>query len=154
MSEVRFQTTIESARGGGHFATVDREVAAKIGAKHRSRVSGTIADAEYRSNLVSMGGRLVLGVHKATLRATGARVGDTVQVMMTLDVDPLPDDEVPGLLAEALRADPHATSAWQALAPSHRRAHVAYILEAKLEETRQRRVERTLDRLRDGEAHR
>jgi uncharacterized protein YdeI (YjbR/CyaY-like superfamily) len=46
-----------------------------------------------------------------------------------------------------LRDDPVAAATWDALAPSHRREYVAYIKEAKKDETRARRVQRTIDEL-------
>ena len=53
-----------------------------------TRVRGTLEGTGYRSNLASMGGRLVLGVHKATLQAAGRDTGDTVRVTMELDPEP------------------------------------------------------------------
>ena len=95
MTSVSFRAVVESARGGGHVVEVDSDVAEKLGAKHRTRVRGTLDGTEYRSNLISMGGRLVLGVHKATLQAAGRDTGDTVRVTMAIDAEPLPNDEVP-----------------------------------------------------------
>jgi Domain of unknown function (DUF1905) len=45
----------------------------------------TIDGTEYRSNVASMGGRLVLGVHEATLQAAGRDTGDRVTVTMAID---------------------------------------------------------------------
>ena len=117
------------------------DVAEKLGAKHRTRVRGTLDDAEYRSNLISMSGRLVLGVHKATLQAADRDTGDTVRVTMAIDAEPLPNDEVPEILALALEKSTPARSAWESMPPSHRRRYVGFITEAKRDETRARRVE-------------
>jgi bacteriocin resistance YdeI/OmpD-like protein/uncharacterized protein DUF1905 len=152
MDEVGFRATVESARGGGHVVEVDAGFAAVIGGKHGTRVRGTLAGADYRSNLVSMGGRLLLGVHNATLRAAGVSAGDRVDVTIAPDGEPLPNDEVPDILAEALARDAAAASAWEALSPSHRREHVGAIVEAKRDETRERRVRRTIEQLREGAA--
>ena len=141
MTSVSFRAVVESARGGGHVVEVDADVAEKLGAKHRTRVRGTLDEAEYRSNLISMGGRLVLGVHKATLRAAGRDTGDTVRVTMAIDTEPLPHDEVPDVLARALKENARARSAWESLPPSHRRRYAGFITEAKRDETRARRVE-------------
>ncbi len=64
------------------------DVAAAIAAKHLMRVKGTVGGAPYRSNLARTGGRLILGVHKATLAAGGKDTGDEVDV--TIEVDPGP----------------------------------------------------------------
>ncbi len=88
MSRVSFTAEVESARGGGHVVEVDRSLAERIGAKHMTRVRGTLDGTEYRSNIASMGGRLVLGVHKATLAAAGRDTGDTVAITMSVDDEP------------------------------------------------------------------
>ena len=134
-------------RGGGHAVAVDPNVAARIGAKHRSRVKGTFAGAAFRSNLVSMGGALLLGVHKATVKAAGVAIGDTVKIVMEPDAEPLPNDVVPPELAAALKTNPAARAAWEKLAPSHRREYVGYITEAKKPETRARRAKSSIERL-------
>lgn len=144
---MRFRAKIESARGGGHVVEVDAARAATIGAKHRSRVRGTVAGAPYRSNLLSMGGRLVMGVHKATLEAAGRSAGDTVTMTMELDSDPLPGDHVPPELRSAIRRSAAARRAWDAMAPSHRRRYVSYVTEAKRQDTRARRVARSIEQM-------
>jgi Bacteriocin-protection, YdeI or OmpD-Associated/Domain of unknown function (DUF1905) len=141
MTSVSFRAVVESARGGGHVLEVNPDVAEKLGAKHRTRVRGTLDETEYRSNLVSMGGRLVLGVHEATLRAAGRDTGDAVRVTMAIDVDPLPNDEVPAILARALKKNARAREAWDSMPPSHRRRYVGFVIEAKRDETRMRRVD-------------
>lgn len=141
MTAVSFRAVVESARGGGHIVEVSPDVADKLGAKHRTRVRGTLDEAEYRSNLTSMGGRLVLGVHKATLKAAGRDTGDAVHVTMAIDAEPLPNDEVPALLARALEKNARARGAWESMPPSHRRRYVGFITEAKRDETRERRVD-------------
>jgi hypothetical protein len=141
MTSVSFRAVVESARGGGHVVDVDPDVVEKLGAKHRTRVRGTLEGTEYRSNLISMAGRLVLGVHKATLQAAGRDTGDTVRVTMAIDAEPLPNDEVPEILARALKENARARSAWESMPPSHRRRYVGFITEARRDQTRARRVE-------------
>ncbi|MGH7541345.1 MAG: DUF1905 domain-containing protein [Gemmatimonadota bacterium] len=88
MTSVRFRAVVEPARGGGHVVEVDRALAERIGAKHMTRVRGSLDGIGYRSNVASMGGRLVRGVHKATLRAAGRETGDTVEITMSIDTQP------------------------------------------------------------------
>jgi uncharacterized protein YdeI (YjbR/CyaY-like superfamily) len=56
---------------------------------------------------------------------------------------------VPPALEQALDADPDARDAFERLAPSHRREYAQWIEEAKQDETRARRVEKTLGMLRE-----
>jgi hypothetical protein len=51
------------------------------------RVKGVLAGAPYRSNVAKMGGRFILGIHKATLAAAGKRVGDEVSVTIEADTN-------------------------------------------------------------------
>lgn len=88
MAALEFIATVEAARGGGHVVAVPDDVAAGIGAKHMMRVKGTLAGAPYRSNVAKMGGRLILGVHKATLAAAGKDTGD--EVPLTIEPDTAP----------------------------------------------------------------
>ena len=126
------------------MTVVPGEVAGAMGLGPRSRVKGELAGASYRSNLMRSGDTLYLGVHKATLAAAGVATGATVDVTIERDDEPRPDDEVPPLLAAALARNAAARRAWDALAPSHRREHVRYVNEAKREETRRARVDKTI----------
>ena len=143
--QVRFTGELRPMRGGGHAIEVDPWLMASIGAKNRTRVRGSVAGAPYRSNLVSMGGTLLLGVHKATVQAAGASIGDTVEVTVVVDSDALPEDAVPDVLDAALRRSKPAHAAWERMPPSHRREYVRHILEAKKGETRVRRVAAAID---------
>lgn len=143
-NEVQFRGELKAAHGGGHVVEVDAKAAARVGAKGRTRVRGTFGGATYRSNLVSMGGRLLLGVHTATVRAAGAAVGDVVRVTMELDAEPRDDEIPPEDLIEALGRSGSALSGWDALAPSHRREHIRDVLDAKRPETRARRIAATV----------
>jgi hypothetical protein len=145
--QIAFDGALIATRGGGHAIGIEETVAVSLGAKHMSRVAGTLNGHPFRSNLVKMGGRMLLGVHKANVEALGLSPGDTVTVVMSLDTEPRGDDVPPEILAEALRHDPLAAATWDALAPSHRREYVGYIKEAKKDETRARRVQRTIDEL-------
>jgi uncharacterized protein YdeI (YjbR/CyaY-like superfamily) len=58
--------------------------------------------------------------------------------------------EAPPSLADALRRNSRAQKTWSALSPSHRREYVEWITEAKRAETRERRLETTLEWLAEG----
>ena len=53
---------------------------------------------------------------------------------------------------EALRADPRAWEAFNALAPSHRRAYIGWIISAKREDTRARRIQEAIQLLQEGKS--
>jgi uncharacterized protein YdeI (YjbR/CyaY-like superfamily) len=60
------------------------------------------------------------------------------------------DVVVPRELSEALDRDGMARAAFDGLAPSHRREYAEFVGAAKREETRRRRAEGTIERLRRG----
>jgi len=84
----QFTASVEPARGGGHLVPVPDEIAAALGLKHMTRVKGALDGTPYRSNVARMAGRLILGIHKATLASAGRDTGDTVTVTIEVDSDP------------------------------------------------------------------
>lgn len=63
---------------------------------------------------------------------------------------PLP--EMPGDFAEALRAVPKAGATFDAFPPSHRREYLEWIIEARREETRKRRIAQAVEWLAEGKS--
>lgn len=59
--------------------------------------------------------------------------------------------EVPDYMEEALMSNAKAKEKFQAIAPSHRNQFVAWVSDAKSEETRRRRLTETLRRLEKGQ---
>jgi hypothetical protein len=147
MKPVTFEGVLEAMPRGGHAVEVPATTAAAIGAKHGTRVRGTMGDAHFRSNLANMSGRLILGVHRATVEAAGVAVGTRVTVTMEPDAGLRDTETLPADLRTALRQHRSAAIAWERLAPSRQREYVKAVLEAKRPETRERRVQRTIDEL-------
>ena len=139
-----FRATLEPVPHGGCFVVVPADTAEAAGLRYRDRVRGTVNGARYRSSLMKYGGVFHMGVHKATLAAAGATPGDTVAVTVERDPDPLPTDVVPPELARAFRGNARARAAFAALAPSHKREYVGFVIEAKKPETRARRAQQTV----------
>lgn len=146
---MRFRTTVEL---GGKTATgmaVPPEVVEALGAGKRPAVTVTVGGHTYRSTIGSMGGRYLLPLSAENRAAAGVSAGDEVDVDVELDTAPrvvaVPDD-----FAAALAADPQAKAAFDKLAYSHQQRHVLAIERAKAVETRQRRIGKALEMLRDG----
>lgn len=88
-------------------------------------------------------------VNKAVRTSLGKTNGDTVEFELERDDRSRSADVVvPPELAAALAADAAATTAWEALAPSHRREYAEHVAEAKQAETRERRAAKTVEMLR------
>ena len=55
-----------------------------------------------------------------------------------------PEPEAPSDLLQGLKDDPHASAAFAAMPPSHRRSYAEFIEESKSPDTRVRRVQQAL----------
>ncbi len=95
-----------------------------------------------------MRGRHLIGLSHAHRTAAGVDIGTTIDVDIELDLEPRVA-EVPADLASALKADPRAGAAFDALSESRRREHVRTIEAAKRPDTRARRIETTIAILRE-----
>ncbi len=122
------------------------EVVAALGGGGRISVQASFNGVPYRGSIVKMGGVMMLGVTKAVMAEAGAGPGDVLDVVVEHDEAPR-EVEVPPELTTALKRNRAARAVWDGLSLSHRREYVSYIVEAKKEETRARRVERTIQAL-------
>jgi hypothetical protein len=148
---MRFRTTILQ---GGKTATgiqVPDEVVEALGAGRRPAVRVTINGFTYRSTVAVVGGRYMVGVSAENRAGAGVAGGDEVDVDVELDTAPREVD-VPPDLAAALAAEPEARRTFEGLSYSNRSWHVLQVTGAKTEETRQRRIARSVDALKQGRA--
>jgi bifunctional DNA-binding transcriptional regulator/antitoxin component of YhaV-PrlF toxin-antitoxin module len=146
---VRFRAIIEDAGGGGAYVTVPFDVEAAFG-KKRVKVRATIDGELYRGTLVRMGTPMhILLVLKEIRERIGKRPGDEVDVILEEDVEArvvtVPED-----LRSALCAEPDAGQLFDTLSYTHQREYVNWIEDAKRPETRERRILKTIDLLRQG----
>ena len=109
---------------------------------------GTVNGAPFRSTVAVYGGRSLLGLNRELRDAAGGvRPGDVVTVEVERDDEPR-TVELPADLRAVL--DDDLVACFESLSYTHRREYVRWIEEAKREETRRRRVERTAELLREG----
>ncbi len=128
---------------------VPPEVVDALGSGKKPSVAVSINGYTYRSTIATMGGRFLIPVSGDVRKNAGVAAGDRVEVGLELDSAPrevvVPDD-----LQRALDADPAAKTFFDGLSYSNKRRVVMPIEEAKTEETRQRRIEKSVDKLREG----
>lgn len=129
-----------SQSGNNTGIEVPSEAIDELGAGKRPPVVVRVNGYEYRSTVAVMGGRFMIPFSSDKRAATGIAGGDPIVVELDLDTAPRTVD-VPEDLAAALDAVPGARAAFDALAPSHKKAHVTAIEQAKAPETRQRRID-------------
>ena len=146
---MRFRTTIEL---GGKTATgfrIPENVVAELGSGKRPAVRVTIGGHTYRTTVAPMGGAFMIPLSAENRAGAGAAAGDEVDVDVELDTEPRVVT-VPPDFAEALDRQPDARRAFDALSYSNQRRHVLSIEGAKTDETRQRRIGKAVDALRQG----
>jgi uncharacterized protein YdeI (YjbR/CyaY-like superfamily) len=79
----------------------------------------------------------------------GKSFGDEVTIEFEEDLDPRVID-VPPDLQQALDVDPAAHTYFNCLSYTHQKEYVRWITEAKRDETRQKRIQQTIDMLKQG----
>jgi antitoxin component of MazEF toxin-antitoxin module len=146
---MRFRTTVEL---GGRTATgmrVPPEVVEGLGAGKKPAVQVTIGSHTYRSTIASRGGVYLLPLSAENRAGAGVAAGDEVEVSVELDTEPR-EVAVPDDLAAALADDDAARAEFERLPYSHQLRHVLAIEGAKAADTRQRRVTKAIEMLREG----
>ncbi len=125
--------------------TIPFDVEKVFGAK-RVPVKVSINGVDHRSTIMRMGGKYMMAVPKIFRDAAGIKAGELVKVTMEKDTEKR-IVEVPKDLAEALKkAD--LTDVFAKMSFTHQKEYVNAINEAKKEETRIRRIEKTIEMLR------
>jgi hypothetical protein len=122
-----------------------------FGTKARVSIKGTINGFAIQSSLFPNGdGTHMLMVNKAMQQGAKAAAGDTVRVVLEQDTTPR-TVAVPKDLQTALNKNKTAKKRFENLPPSHKKEYVRHIDEAKKEETRQRRIEKSIAKLLEAE---
>ena len=148
---MRFRAEVEL---GGKTATgihVPDEVVAGLDAGKRVPVTVTINGYSYRSTVAVLGGRYMVGVNAEHRARAGVAGGEEVDVDIVLDTAPR-EVSVPADLAVALDAEPEARRTFEGLSYSNKSWHVLQVEGAKTDETRQRRIAKSVDILKQGRA--
>jgi len=148
---MKFRTTIQQSGKTATGIRVPDEVMAALGAGKRPAVRVTIGAHTYRSTVASIGRVRMVGVSAENRASAGVAGGDVVDVEIELDTAPR-TVIVPPDFAEALDRVLAARQTFNRLSFSNQQWHVLSIEGAKSDETRQRRIAKSVDALRDGRA--
>jgi hypothetical protein len=146
---VRFHTTILQGDKSATGIQIPDEVVEALGAGRRPPISVTIKGYRYRSTVAVMGGVYMVGVSADNRAGAGVKGGDDVDVEIELDTAPR-EVTVPPDFASALDAEPNARNTFEGLSYSNKSWHVLQIEGAKTDETRQRRIAKSVEVLKAG----
>ena len=148
---MRFRTTIQQSGKTTTGIQVPEQVIEALGSGKRPAVKVTINGYSYRSTVAVLGGRYMVGVSAEHRAGAGVAGGDEVDVDIELNTAPR-EVSVAADLAAALDAEPAARRTFDGLAYSNKSWHVLQVEGAKTDETRRRRIARSVDILKQGRA--
>ena len=146
---MRFRTTIRQGDKTATGIRVPAEVVEALGAGKRPKVRVTIRGYTYRSSVAVVSGEYMIGVSAENRAGAGVAGGDEVDVDLELDTAPR-EVTVPADFDAALDLEPTARRTFDGLSYSNKGWHVSQIEGAKTDETRQRRIARSVATLREG----
>lgn len=150
MATVRFEATL-SPIGPWTILRLPKEVSAKLPSRGQIMVEGVISGCQFQVALEPDGkGSHWFKVDDSLRNAAGVNVGDTVNV----SIEPSkrwPEPAVPEDWKQALAADPEADSFWTDITPMARWDWIRWIGATSNTDTRKRRIEVALSKLKAGE---
>ena len=146
---MRFRAVVEQSGKTATGIPVPAEVIESLGQGKRPPVSVTVAGYTYRSTVGVMGGRFMIPLSAENRTAAGVAAGQEAEVDVVLDNAPR-EVSVPADFAEALSEDEAARRAFDKMPCSHRQRWVLSVTSAKAAETRQRRIAKAVETLREG----
>jgi bifunctional DNA-binding transcriptional regulator/antitoxin component of YhaV-PrlF toxin-antitoxin module len=143
-----FTAVIQAGRGGGAFAEVPFDVEEVFGDK-RPQVKATMEGESFVWRLIRMGTpHHIVGVPKGVRDKAGKNIGDTIEI--TVEADNTPREVVvPADLEAALASDAEAKEFFDSLSYTHRKEYVRWIETAKRDDTRARRLVKTMKMLKE-----
>ncbi|MBI2763809.1 MAG: DUF1905 domain-containing protein [Chloroflexi bacterium] len=150
---MRFQAVLELSGKTATGMRVPASIVEQLGGGRRPAVRVTIKGYTYRSTVAVYGGEYLLGVNADNRAAAGVQAGVLLDVDIELDTAPR-EVTVPEDFATALEPFPEARRFFDGLSYSERRWFVLGIEDAKTTQTRTRRIEKGVARLREGRGQR
>lgn len=143
--KVTYKTTIVQT-GNNTGIHVPEETLEKLGGGKKPLVKVTLNGYTYRSAVGKMGDKFMISLSAENRKNANVKGGDKLEVTVTLDTEPR-IIELPAELQAALDKTKAAKAAFEKLAPSKKKAIVLSITEAKTEETRLKRIEKSINEL-------
>ena len=146
---MRFKTTLDSAGKNAAGFRVPPEVVEALGKGKRPPVVVTINGYSYRNTIAVYGDAFLIGVAQEHRAPAGVKPGDEIEVALELDTAPR-EVELPADFAAALDVSPEAKRFFESLSYSNKRRFTLSIEDAKSEETRKRRIDKSVSQLSEG----
>jgi hypothetical protein len=150
MSKQSFRTELLKGDGDTTGFIIPHRVVEALGQGRKPKVTVTInGKFSYPNTVAVMGGQYMIGISKERRKLAGVTGGEMIEVTLELDTAPRVM-EVPPDLRKALDKDKAAKAYFATLSYSNQRRHIDNINGAKSEETRARRIEKSVALFHEG----
>ncbi|HEU5121770.1 MAG TPA: YdeI/OmpD-associated family protein [Candidatus Saccharimonadales bacterium] len=150
MSAIRFRTKLFKI-GEWTIIRLPEDASAKLPSRGQTMVKGTINGYAFQSVLEPDGKwSHWFRADESLQKQIGAKAGDTV----VLDIESTkewPEPDLPQDLKLALQSHPQASAMWKAITPMARWDWIRWIRGTKDPETRKRRIEASMSKMKAGE---
>ena len=148
--QIKFTAEIKESEvgSGGAYVLFPYDVMETFGSKGRIPVRAFIEGETYRGSLVKYGHpQHMFPVLKAIREKIGKSIGDTIEIILEADSDER-EIETPADLQKALKAN-KLDKAFDKLSYTHRKEYVQWIEGAKKPETRDNRISKAVEMIKD-----
>jgi hypothetical protein len=145
-----FKTKLLKGDGDTTGFVIPDKVVNAFGQGKKPKVTVTInGKFSYPNTVAVMGGQYMIGISKERRKLAGVEGGEMIEVTLELDTTPRVMD-VPPDLQKALDKDQAAKAHFATLSYSNQRKHIDNINGAKTDETRARRIEKSVALFHEG----
>jgi len=149
MKRYTFKAKIEAGMGGGAGIAFPYSVEQEFGVRGNVPVKATLDGVSYTGSLMNCGvGPHMLAVLKSTRAKLGKGPGDSIDVVVWKDGE-VRKVEVPADFERLMKKE-GVLASFERLSYTHRKEYCRWIGEAKKEETRQARMEKSVQMLKKG----
>jgi len=149
MKKYKFKAKIEAATGGGAHVFFPYDTEKEFATKGRIPIKATFDGVPYTGSLIKYGHpQHMLGLLKGIREEIGKGPGDVVDVVIWKDEE-VRTVEVPAEFQKLMKKE-KLLSFFEGLSYTHRKEYCRWITEAKKEETRAARLEKSIVMLRKG----
>ena len=146
---MKFKTKILQAGKTATGIEIPAKVVDSFGMGKKPPITVTINGYTYRNTVAVMGGVYMVGISAEHRKGAGVEGGDTIEVNIELDTKPR-EVEVPADFQKVLNKNATVKKKFETLSYSKKNGLVLPIKDAKTEETRQRRIEKAIDLIKEG----
>ena len=151
MKKLKFKAELMPATKSGKtcYITVPFDIKEVWGTKASVKVKAKVDKLVHRGLITPYGNGIhYMGLRKDLMAELGKFAGDTVDVTLEVDTEERTID-VPDDLKKLLAKNPKEKNVFESLSHTHRKEYVQWITSAKKEETRKRRLEKTIEMIRE-----